>query len=65
MRHRHIVVEGPVGCGKTSLANRLAQKLNASSCWDPKANPFLPLFYRDMRRYARCPRTLLPVQRVG
>ena len=30
MKHRYIVVEGPIGCGKTSLANRLARKLNAS-----------------------------------
>ena len=31
MRHRHIVVEGPIGCGKTSLANRLAQRLGATT----------------------------------
>ena len=49
MKYRHIVVEGPIGCGKTSLARRLAQRLNATALLeDPVANPFLPLFYRDM-----------------
>ncbi len=66
MRHRHIVVEGPIGCGKTSLANRLAQRLNASVVLeDPKANPFLPLFYRDMRRYALPTQLFFLFQRVG
>lgn len=66
MRHRHIVVEGAIGCGKTSLANRLAQRLNASTVLeDPKANPFLPLFYRDMRRYALPTQLFFLFQRVA
>lgn len=66
MRHRHIVVEGPIGCGKTSLANRLAQRLGAGTLLeDPKANPFLPLFYRDMRRYALPTQLFFLFQRVG
>lgn len=66
MKHRHIVVEGPIGCGKTSLANRLAQRLGASTLLeDPKANPFLPLFYRDMRRYALPTQLFFLFQRVG
>jgi deoxyadenosine/deoxycytidine kinase len=66
MRHRHIVVEGPIGCGKTSLANRLAQRLNATPVLeDPKANPFLPLFYRDMRRYALPTQLFFLFQRVA
>jgi len=66
MKHRHIVVEGPIGCGKTSLANRLAQRLNASVILeDPKANPFLPLFYRDMRRYALPTQLFFLFQRAG
>ncbi|HET7730480.1 MAG TPA: deoxynucleoside kinase [Usitatibacter sp.] len=66
MRHRHIVVEGPIGCGKTSLAQRLAQRLGASVVLeDPKANPFLPLFYRDMRRHALPTQLFFLFQRVG
>jgi deoxyguanosine kinase len=65
MKHRHIVVEGPIGCGKTSLANRLAQRLGAATILeDPKSNPFLPLFYRDMRRYALPTQLFFLFQRV-
>lgn len=66
MKYRHIVVEGPIGCGKTSLASRLAQRLGAGTLLeDPKANPFLPLFYRDMRRYALPTQLFFLFQRVG
>jgi len=65
MKQRHIVVEGPIGCGKTSLAKRLAQRLNATTILeDPNANPFLPLFYRDMRRYALSTQLFFLFQRV-
>ena len=65
MKHRHIVVEGPIGCGKTSLAGRLAQRLGAATLLeDPKANPFLPQFYRDMRRYALPTQLFFLFQRV-
>ena len=66
MKHRHIVVEGPIGCGKTTLANKLAQRLGASTLLeDPAANPFLPLFYRDMRRHALPTQLFFLFQRVG
>lgn len=66
MRYRHIVVEGPIGSGKTSLAIRLAERLQASALLeDPKANPFLPQFYRDMRRYALPTQLFFLFQRVG
>jgi len=65
MKYRHIVVEGPIGCGKTSLAARLAQRLGASTILeDSKANPFLPLFYRDMRRHALPTQLFFLFQRV-
>lgn len=65
MRHRYIVVEGPIGCGKTSLAQRLAQRLNAQTLLeDAKANPFLPLFYRDMKRHALPTQLFFLFQRV-
>ena len=65
MKHRHIVVEGPIGCGKTSLAKRLAERLGAEVVLeDPKANPFLAQFYRDMRRYALPTQLFFLFQRV-
>jgi deoxyguanosine kinase len=50
---RYIVVEGPIGAGKTSLAQRLAQHLGAQLLLEqPETNPFLERFYRDRKRYA-------------
>ncbi len=51
--HRFIVVEGPIGVGKTSLAERLATRLGARLVLEvADDNPFLPGFYRDLARYA-------------
>jgi deoxyadenosine/deoxycytidine kinase len=50
---RYIVVEGPIGVGKTSLARKLSAKLSAELLLEqPMANPFLPRFYEDMSRFA-------------
>jgi deoxyadenosine/deoxycytidine kinase len=50
---RYIVVEGPIGAGKTSLAIELAQRLSADTLLErPADNPFLARFYDDMSRYA-------------
>lgn len=50
---KHIVIEGPIGVGKTSLATRLAERLRAHTILEqPEANPFLERFYRDSARYA-------------
>jgi deoxyguanosine kinase len=50
---RHIVVEGPIGVGKTTLARRLAEHLDAGLMLEqPEANPFLGRFYQNPQRYA-------------
>jgi len=54
---RFIVVEGPIGVGKTSLARRLAQSFGADLVLEhSEDNPFLEDFYRSGRR------TALPAQ---
>jgi deoxyadenosine/deoxycytidine kinase len=50
---RHIVVEGPIGVGKTSLARRLGAHIEAQLLLEqPELNPFLSRFYQDQRRFA-------------
>jgi deoxyguanosine kinase len=50
---RYIVIEGPIGVGKTSLARLLAKAFNAR-CILEKAedNPFLANFYEDRKKNA-------------
>jgi len=50
---RYLVVEGPIGAGKTSLARRLGARLSADLVLEqPTENPFIARFYQDMARYA-------------
>ena len=50
---RFIVVEGPIGAGKTALASRLAESMSASLLLEEVVeNPFLERFYRDGRSAA-------------
>jgi len=52
-KYRYIVVEGPIGVGKTSLARRLAKHSGANILLEkPGENPFLERFYQDPVRYA-------------
>jgi deoxyadenosine/deoxycytidine kinase len=42
-----IAVEGPIRVGKTTLANILAERLQAIQVYDAEDNPFLEAFYED------------------
>lgn len=50
---RYIVVEGPIGVGKTTLARLLADAFNARSILEQaEDNPFLKKFYEEPGKYA-------------
>ena len=49
----YIVVEGPIGVGKTSLAKRLADAFGGRPLLErPEENPFLDRFYQSRKHYA-------------
>ena len=49
----YIAIEGPIGVGKTSLANLMTKELGARLVLEEfEENPFLPDFYKDPERYA-------------
>lgn len=51
--HSYIVIEGPLGVGKTSLALMLAEKINAETLLENiEENPFLTSFYQDPTKFA-------------
>jgi len=50
---KYIVVEGPIGVGKTSLARILANEFQARTIFERiEDNPFLPKFYKSRETYA-------------
>ena len=49
-KYKYIVVEGPIGAGKTTLARKMAEFLDAQTLLElPEENPFLEKFYRDAK----------------
>lgn len=49
----YIVIEGPIGSGKTTLASLLSEKFSAALLSEKaESNPFLTRFYQDAQRYA-------------
>ncbi len=52
-RARYIAIEGPIGAGKTTLANVLVERFGGRLVAEPvEENPFLASFYDDRRKYA-------------
>jgi deoxyadenosine/deoxycytidine kinase len=47
VQFRHIAIEGPIGAGKTALAERLGARLDATIVREETENPFLTEFYAD------------------
>src|SRR6186997_2465701 len=45
MSFQYIAIEGPIGVGKSSLAERLATRLDATTIIEESENPFLADFY--------------------
>jgi len=50
---RYIAIEGVIGAGKTSLAKKLSERLDANLILEEfETNPFLEKFYDDRKRFA-------------
>ena len=65
-KYRYIVVEGPIGVGKTSLAQRLADHIGADILLErPQENPFLERFYQDPQRHAMSTQLFFLFQRIN
>ncbi|MFC1772962.1 deoxynucleoside kinase [Pseudomonadota bacterium] len=61
----YIVVEGPIGVGKTSLARRLAETFGSELLLEGAAdNPFLERFYRNPRAAAMQTQLFFLLQRA-
>lgn len=64
-RFRSIVIEGPIGVGKSSLALKFAERFGYAPLLEaPQANPFLEKFYRDSGRYALATQLFFLFQRI-
>jgi deoxyadenosine/deoxycytidine kinase len=52
-RARYVVIEGPIGVGKSTLTQILSSRYAARTIFEVvEQNPFLPLFYTDREKYA-------------
>ena len=63
--HKHIVVEGPIGVGKTTLTERLASHFGFEALYEqPTENPFLERFYDSPEQFALQTQLYFLFQRV-
>ena len=63
--HRYIVVEGPIGVGKTHLVKRLAAQFSGTTLLEqPEQNPFLEKFYLNPKQSALPTQLSFLMQRV-
>ena len=61
----YVVVEGPIGVGKTTLARRLAESFGGELILEaPEENPFLARFYENPRANALSTQLFFLLQRV-
>lgn len=64
-RYPYIVIEGPIGSGKTTLARKLADHFSAQLLLENAgANPFLAKFYEDPARHALATQLFFLFQRA-
>ena len=62
---KYIVVEGPIGVGKSSLSKKLAHSFGSSLLLEkPSENPFLERFYKSPKRFALPTQLFFLFQRV-
>src|SRR5256884_2914373 len=53
LKHRYIVIEGPIGVGKTTLTRALCKRFRGRGLYEiVEENPFLSSFYQDRQKYA-------------
>lgn len=65
-KYHYIVIEGPIGSGKTTLARKLSDRFSVDLMLEnAEANPFLPKFYQDAPRYALPTQLFFLFQRAG
>ena len=63
--YRYIAIEGPIGVGKSTLAQRLASRFGGHALLEaPERNPFLASFYRDPARHALATQLSFLMERV-
>ena len=65
IQHRYIVVEGPIGVGKTSLVRKLGESLGSELLLEKvEENPFIARFYQNPRQYALSTQLYFLLQRA-